>query len=102
MGIDGVEVYYAYDFSPFQDNIRPETSGNLILKYENHIKENHIKENYFNKNGTIRPEKIILTGGSDFHGTIKQIDLGDGGLNRSLTDLLIEALRLKCIHQGGN
>lgn len=96
-GIDGVEVYYAYDFSPFQDGIRPETSGRLIKKYEDYLKDPFEEQERNHKNiveNTIRSgtRNFYFTGGSDFHGSIKQIEIGEGGIDSFHTERLLAGL----------
>lgn len=76
-GIDGIEAFYAYDYSPFMKDIKPHTSGFLIDRYR------------------IEAEGrgLLVTGGSDFHGKAKEISLGDGGLPGPHFDAFASGLR---------
>lgn len=76
-GIDGIEAYYAYDYSPFMKDIKPHISGFLIDRYVAMADE----------------RGLFISGGSDFHGKAKDIAIGDGGLWGSGFDSFISRLR---------
>ncbi|PKK88195.1 MAG: hypothetical protein CVV64_19910 [Candidatus Wallbacteria bacterium HGW-Wallbacteria-1] len=76
MGVDGVEVYYAYDFSPFFPDVRPETSGPLISRYLQ----------LANETG------LMISGGSDYHGSIKAIDIAEAGVDEKGMSIIMSAI----------
>ncbi|MBS3128339.1 PHP domain-containing protein [Candidatus Woesearchaeota archaeon] len=85
LGGDAIEVYYAYH----------------IIHKETALDEKESKRKVSLAKKFVEKKGLLSTGGSDFHGTIRKVMIGESGLSRDLFEKLEKKVKKRKAMQGG-